>query len=204
MRVHRIPFSTNVERVAIAAAHKDIAIEWVDHEASDRSGIRAVSGQELVPVLEHDGRVVVDSMRILAHFEALRPDPALWPQDPARRAEADVFADWFNRVWKLAPNAIEAELGRPEPDRERIAAWEGEVRGSLERFEALLTGRDFLLGDALGVADVVAFPFLKYGVLYDPDDVEVFHRILIEQLALGDEYPRLAAWVARVDALPRA
>ena len=59
-------------------------------------------------------------------------------------------------------------------------------------------------GDAVGVADVAAFPFLKYGVLYDPDDDEVFHRILIEHLALGDEHPRVAAWIARMDALPRA
>ncbi len=204
LRVHRIPFSTNVERVALAAAHKDIAIEWVDHDPSDRSGIRAVSGQELVPVLEDDGLVVVDSMVILAHFESNRPAPALWPQDPARRAEVDVFADWFNRVWKVPPNAIEAELGKPEPDRARIAAWEAELRGSLERFEALLSGRDFLFGDAVGIADVVAFPFLKYGVLYDPDDEDAFHRILIEHLALGDDHPRLAAWTARMDALPRA
>ena len=38
MRVHRIPFSTNVERVALAAAHKGLAIEWVDHDPGDRHG----------------------------------------------------------------------------------------------------------------------------------------------------------------------
>ena len=30
VRVLRLPFSTNVERVALAAAHKGIAIAWVD------------------------------------------------------------------------------------------------------------------------------------------------------------------------------
>jgi maleylpyruvate isomerase len=204
LRVHRIPFSTNVERVALAAALKGLEVEWVDHDPADRSAVRALSGQELVPVLEDDGRVVADSMVILAQFESMRPDPALWPQDPAQRAACDVFCDWFNRVWKVAPNAIEAELGRPDPDRERIAAWEAETRGSLERFEALLTGRDHLLGDELTVADIVAFPFLKYGLLYDPADDDAFHRILIEQLALGDDHPRLEAWIRRMDALPRA
>ena len=204
LRVHRIPFSTNVERVALAAAHKHLAIEWVDHDPSDRSAIRALSGQELVPVLERDDDVLIDSMAIVAHFEANRPEPALYPHDPAQRAGVEVFVDWFDRVWKVAPNAIDAELDRPEPDRDRIAAWEAELRGSLERFEALLSGRDFLMGDTLTAADIAAFPFLKYGVLYDPADDERFHRILIEHLRPGDEHPNLVAWIARMDALPRA
>ena len=32
------------------------------------------------------------------------------PSDEARYAEMMVFIDWFNRVWKVAPNRIEAEL----------------------------------------------------------------------------------------------
>jgi len=30
LRVYRIPFSTNVERVALAAGHKGVELEWVD------------------------------------------------------------------------------------------------------------------------------------------------------------------------------
>ena len=60
LRVHRIPFSTNVERIALAAAHKGIAIEWVDHDDADRSAIEALSGQAFVPVAELDGRIITD------------------------------------------------------------------------------------------------------------------------------------------------
>jgi glutathione S-transferase len=205
MRVHRIPFSTNVERVALALAFKGLEAEWVDHRAEDRSAIRALSGQDLVPVLEtDDGAVIADSVAILAALEARVPSPALWPAAPAARAEADVFVDWFNRVWKVAPNAIDAELGAPQPDRARVDGWAAELRGSLERFEALLHGRDHLLGDAFGIADVVAFPFLKHATLHDPADDERFHAVLAEHLAPGDGFPRLRAWIERVDALPRA
>ncbi len=204
LRVHRIPFSTNVERVALAAAHKGLEIDWVDHDPGDRGALRSLSGQDLVPVLEHDGRVVVDSMVIVAHFEANWPKPALYPRAAAHRAEVEVFVDWFNRVWKVAPNAIDAELSRPEPDRDRIAALAVEMRGSLEIVEALLDGRACLMGDELTAADVAAFPFLKYALLSDPDDDERFHQILSEHLALGDDHPRIAAWIARCDALPRA
>lgn len=197
IRVHRIPFSTNVERVALAAAHKGIAVEWVDHDPADRSAIRAVSGQDLVPVAEMGGRVVVDSPVILRELEALAPDPPLWPADPARRAEADVFVDWFNRVWKVAPNAIADGIGDLE-------AHGAELARSLDRFEALLAGRDFLMGDELGIADITAFPFLKYALLWDPEDPDPLHAILREHLRLGDAHLRLAEWIARIDRLPRA
>jgi len=45
IQVYRIPFSTNVERVALAAGHKGVAIDWVDVDADDRSPVEAVSGQ---------------------------------------------------------------------------------------------------------------------------------------------------------------
>ena len=65
IRCYRIPFSTNVERVALAAGHKGVPIEWIDVDPADRSPVEAVSGQSLVPVLVADGEVVSDSPRIL-------------------------------------------------------------------------------------------------------------------------------------------
>ena len=58
LRLYRIPFSTNVERVALALAHKGIAVEYVDVDDADRSPVVAISGQELVPVLV-DGDLTV-------------------------------------------------------------------------------------------------------------------------------------------------
>jgi glutathione S-transferase len=205
MRVFRIPFSTNVERVALALGHKGVAVEWVDVDPADRSPVRDVSGQDLVPVLQTDeNEIVIDSMQIVAWLESRRPDPPLWPADPPRRAEVDVFVDWFNRVWKVPPNAIEAELRRPQADETKIEAWAEELRAWLHWFEALLDDRDHLMGDGFGAADVAAFPFLKYGVMHDPDDDELFHRILMERLPVEGVFPRVEAWIRRVDERPRA
>jgi maleylpyruvate isomerase len=204
LRVHRIPFSTNVERVALAAAHKNLEVVWVDHSPEDRSAIRALSGQDLVPVAELEGEVVVDSMEIVERLEVLAPDPPLYPADPAARAEMDVFVSWFNGVWKVPPNQLAEELDGPDPDSSRVVELGGVISARLQLFEDLLSGRDFLLGDRLSAADVCAFPFLKYALLHDPEDTETFHRVLMEHQPLGDSHPRLRAWIERVDAMPRA
>ena len=196
LAVYRIPFSTNVERVALAAGHKGLAIEWIDVDESDRSPVEAVSGQPLVPVLvAGDGEVVSDSPRILDWIEERFPEPPLLPSDRARRAEVRVFCDWFNSVWKRAPNAI-ADGGA----NEALAA---EMRAHVALFEGLLTGRDYLFGE-FGLADVVAFPFLKYAAFgTEPDDDDVFHRVLVDHQPLRDDSP-LRAWASRVDAHPRS
>ncbi len=116
MRLYRIPFSTNVERVALALAYKGLQAEPVEIDPNNRSPVVAASGQELVPVLDDDGRIVFDSTRILEYLEERYPDPPLYPREPARRAECVLLVDWFNRVWKSAPNAIEAELRQVNPD----------------------------------------------------------------------------------------
>jgi glutathione S-transferase len=195
IRCYRIPFSTNVERVALAAGHKGIEIEWIDVDPADRSPVEAVSGQPLVPVLVAGEEVVWDSPRILDWLEQHVPEPRLLPIDPARRAEVRVFADWFNRVWKTFPNGINDGIG----DAVEHAA---EMRRAVETFEELLAGRDFLFGD-FGLADVTAFPFLRYASLgLQPGDSDAFHAVLVDHMPLRSDSP-LHAWVARVDALPR-
>jgi glutathione S-transferase len=197
LRVYRIPFSTNVERVALAAAHKEIQVEWIDVDPANRSPVVAASGQELVPVLDHDGRIVVDSTAILHYLDELEPARELF-----RTPEIELFVDWFNRVWKVPPNAIDAERGVATPDDTRIAELGAEMTASLDLFERLLEGRDYLFG-GFSAADCAAFPFLKYALDRNETDDEAFHAILREHLIL-DGHPRVEGWILRVDALPRA
>jgi glutathione S-transferase len=203
VRIWRIPFSTNVERVALALGHKGLTADWVDVDPADRSEVERLSGQPLVPVLDLDGRVIADSTAIIEELERLQPDPPLYPREPARRAEVEIFVDWFNRVWKRPPNELEAQLTKGEPDPGTTERLGKEIAGALGRFESLLDGRDYLFGD-FGVADCIAFPFLKYAVLHDPNDEELFHRILVEHQRLDGRFPRFEAWIRRVDERPRA
>ena len=203
IKLYRARFSTNVERVALALAHKGLSAEPVWIEYSDRSPVEQVSGQGLVPVIDYDGQVVADSMEIVRYLEQRHPDPPLFPADPARRAEMLVFVDWFNRVWKRPPNDIEAELSKPDPDRARIGELAELMQAYLDLFEDMLAGREHLMGRDFSAADVCAFPFVKYAVLHDPEDDELFHLVL-RDYQRDRERPRLEAWVRRVDRRPRA
>ena len=203
LRLYRARFSTNVERVALALAHKGLEVESVEISYDDRSPVIEVSGQGLVPVLVDGDEVIADSVRILCYLEAKWRDPPLFPRDAARRAELDVFLDWFNEVWKVAPNAMEAEVERDDPDERLVEDLSRKMHASLEVFESLLDGRDHLFGDDFSAADCAAFPFLKYGKHRDPDDDELFHRILDEHLRLNGRFPRLSDWIERVNERPR-
>jgi glutathione S-transferase len=200
--LYRAPFSTNVERVAIALALKSLEVESVVISYANRSPVVEVSGQGLVPVIVDDAEVVADSTRILRYLDARYPDPPLFPSDPVRRAEVDIFLEWFNEVWKRAPNAMEDELGKAAPDSARVDELSDRMQATLPLFEGLLDGRDHLFGQ-LTAADLAAYPFLKYGASRDPADDEFFHRLLDEHLRLDGEYPRLRAWIDRIASLPQ-
>jgi glutathione S-transferase len=208
MILYRANFSTNVERVTLALAYKGLEVDsrWISYD--DRSEVVEVSGQPLVPVIvdtrERVTNVVVDSMQIIGYIEDHVPSPPLYPGDEARFAEMLVFIDWFNRVWKIPPNRIEAELATEEPDHMLITKPRRELAAYLDGFESLLTGRKFLFGDELSAADLCAFPFLKYALKREPADNEPFHLVLDEYLELTDEHFRLRSWIKRMDALPRA
>jgi glutathione S-transferase len=200
LRVHRVPFSTNVERIALACGVKGVEVEWVDHDPDDRSALVELSGQPLTPVAEFGDEVVVDSPVILTRLEAEHPELPLYPRDAGDRARVELFVEWFNAVWKVAPNALAEEPPTGEATTlvaarmDRHTAW----------FEGLLTTSRYLLGYELTVADVVAYPFLRYAIDEpDPADTDEFHAVLHERLSAG-EHPALDEWVRRIAALPQA
>jgi glutathione S-transferase len=206
MRVWRVPFSINVERVALALGAKDLTVEWIEVDRDDRSPVVAVSGQSRVPVIEDDnGFVVAGSTEILEHLETLYAEPRLYPDDPLG-AEVRLFVDWFERAWKPTAGGIEDELvdHAEAPSEERLAELKARLGRALDTFDGLLVGRDFLFGDRMSAADCVAFPFTKFAALgLPPGDEKLFHVIMVEYQPLSRRHSRLRDWIARVDALPR-
>ena len=191
MRAWGIPWSTNCERVSIAAALAGVEVTWTLVTFDDRTLIEELSGQKGVPIAELDGKIVVGSLRIVERIA-----PQLWPADPRTRALVETFLDWFDRIW-LHPLGVLWW----EQDEDRKARAAKRLDRSLDRFEALLEG-DYLFGE-LSVADVAAYPFIKYATDANPDDDYDIHEIMRRALSVA-ERPRVAAWLDRIAALPTA
>ena len=191
MRAWGIPWSTNCERVSIAAALAGVEITWTLVTFDDRALIEELSGQKGVPIAELDGSIVVGSLEIVGRIA-----PQLWPADPRTRALVEMFLEWFDRIW-LHPLGV---LWRDQ-DEDRKARAAKRLDRSLDRFEALLEG-EYLFGE-LSVADVAAYPFIKYATDTNPDDDYDIHEIMRRALSVEGR-PRVAAWLDRVAALPFA
>jgi glutathione S-transferase len=201
IRVYRAPWSTNCERIALALAHKGLEAGSVMIDYADRSEVLRVSGQPLVPVIEDDGEVIADSVAIMRHLDARYGEPLLFPAADPARARCDVFVEWFDEVYKAAPNAIEVEL-ESSPNLAVIDELERRIEAALDIVDRLLTGTEYLLGE-FSAADIVAYPHLKYAAGRPEGDDEPFHVILDERQSTEGR-PNLAAWIERIAARPMA
>ena len=133
---------------------------------------RAVNPQGLIPALEIDGRILVQSLAIVDYLEATRPDPALLPADPADAAHVralalvvacDVHPLNNLRVLKY----LSGPLGRPQEARDDwYRHWVSEGFAALEAMAAARAGR-FLFGDSPTLADICLVPQLLNARRFD-------------------------------------
>ena len=206
MRVFRIPFSTNVERVALAPAHKAIAIDWVDVDPDDRSRRRRALAARISCPCSRPTTARSWPTRCAIVRGSSSAGPSRRCGRPPRRAARRSTS---SSTGSTSSGRARPTAGRRPPDRSptsppaRPAARAARLAAPLRG--ACSTAATTSWATTLGAADVCAFPFLRYGVLSRaPDDTDPFHHVLAEHLPIAGALPRLEAWVHRVDALPRA
>ncbi|MCW2995064.1 MAG: glutathione S-transferase, partial [Conexibacter sp.] len=85
-------------------------------------GVRAFvltrGAQRRLPVMELEGRRIGDSTAIIAALEAYRPEPALYPADPAERRRALELEDFFDE--RLAPELRRLVWHHTLPDTDAV------------------------------------------------------------------------------------
>ena len=167
-------------RVRIALHLKGIEFDRapVDLLAGEQraEGYRARNPQGFVPLLEIDGRSLVQSLAIVDYLDSTRPEPPLVPQDPADRAHVLALAllvacdiHPLNNLRVL--RHVTGELGADEAAKNAwIERWISEGLAALEAVAAPRAGR-FLLGESPTLADVCLVPQLynarRFGVPVD-------------------------------------
>ena len=184
------PFSW---RVRYALAHKGIDPEVVLTRFADVGRIRALSGQDLTPIIQDDGHVVHDSWAIACHVEDRYPNAPSLFGGAAGRGTARLVNIWSDAtlmpplrrflsadfLWCLDPGdrayfrrsretQFGATLEATAADSKRWLAAFTEASAPLER---TLTEQPFLAGSAPAYVDYVVFSVFQHARIGSPNDV---------------------------------
>lgn len=157
-----------------------------------------------VPVLKDDDYVVFESLAVLFYLDRKYPDPPLFGRSPEEagvimRVICEYQAYTEEHVMKLVNAFFMRGPGK--------TAWPDELADSMHvvanearSIEARLSKSDWVVGESVSAADIVIFPSLQIllRALAKPAASDLSSRFL----PLDVNYPALARWVARVEALP--
>ena len=202
MKLYGTPFAPNPRRVLWTLAEKgieDVEIVPVDLNAGAhrQPEFLELAGVPQVPQLElDDGTVIGESIAICRYLEALHPEPNLFGRDPLETARIET---WTRRAEQMfaTPLMLAVRFGHPglaavEPNQspERAAAHRRNVEAALPLFERQLTGRTWLCGERLTIADIVAGCSVG------------FARLI--KFEFGEQFPELSRWSRSVMARPGA
>ena len=171
MRLYSNAFNSAGERVRIACALKRIDYEYVSIQDIGWDAYMQVNPQGLLPTLEVDNVLIVQSTAILEFIEERFPTPALLPQAPIARAQAravaQVVACEMHAVDVLRTRQYLAhDLNVSKPG---IELWTDHwFQKGVQTIERLLEQRtvhtDFAFGDQPGWAELYLAPQLRKSV----------------------------------------
>ena len=107
------PFAAKVRR---ALRYKGLAFNVRNYGVAQAGEIRrTVSPSGKTPVLEHAGKLIVDSSAILRYLDEHLPGAKLVPADPVLRAQAHIIEDWadeslffYDLAMRTWPNNIDS------------------------------------------------------------------------------------------------
>ena len=190
MKLYGRKSSINVMKAAWTLGELGIAAERIDEDGSvgsiDTPEYRAINPHAIVPTLDDDWVIVMQSNTIVRYLAAKYSDGDLWPADPAGRAEADRGMDWqATEVW-FAMTPVFWGLVRTPPEKRDMAKIQAGIEGLAGNFTILndhLAGRDYFAGDHFTMGDIpLGAACYRY------------YAMEIERPAL----PHVEAWYARL------
>lgn len=224
LTLYNWPTSTCSQKVRLVLAEK--ALPFHDHRLDSRRNENladwylALNENGVVPTLAHGERVIVDSSVINEYLDEAFPQVRLVPADIYQRARMRAWRQFidevptpairvpsYNRYIRHKYRDLSQDVFNAQVERRTVrkhfyrkmglagsdAADEQEaiekLRHTVERMEHALAHGPWLIGDALTLADIALVP-----TLVRMQDIGLAH--------LWAGMPRVAAWLARVEARP--
>lgn len=167
--------------------------------AAGNPKLKEVSPTGRVPLLEHGGFKVWESLAIIDYVAELYPDAGLWPQDRQERARARSYACEMLAGFRALRGACPMNIRR----KPEALAVSDEVRTDVARIETIWaealarSGGPFLFG-AFTAVDAMYAPVVNrfdvYNLVSDPTTLGYIERI--------KAHPAFAKWEAAARAEP--
>lgn len=200
MKLYDAPFAPSPRRVRMFLAEKGLTIPTIalDIAAGDTnaSEFLKINPQGAVPVLElDDGTHLTESLAICRYIEERYPQPPLLGRTMLERAQIDACAlqlmfDVYVPTTQAFRHGHKFWAGRVTQIPQYAELAREQVLTQWARIDTQLATREFLIGDAFSIADIVAFTTLEFG---KPSGI----RIQADQ-------PHLARWHAAIATRPSA
>lgn len=187
MKLYHFEACAYCEKVRSTLKRMDVRYESVEIDPSDRSAVKAISGQEKVPVLADGDAVVHDSTRILRYLVRTYGGGRFLPDDAHSRGLMWILEEYVDEV--LIP--LLDRSGRSVDDHGKAldeagkAALKAEAAHQYETLEQLLSSDEFALANRVTLADIALYACLSRLELYSPRGIP-------------NDYPRIRAWYTRM------
>jgi glutathione S-transferase len=199
MEFHRSP---NSVKARIGLAVKALDYEAEEMYAADRAPMIEAAGWPLVPILLDGDVAMRDSTAILHYLDAnYREGPSLVPESRAeilsgQAVVLNVQPEILRIQWSLRP---QIELPEEERDPERMKVGRRTLNDALLQLEGRLSHREWLVGDAMSIYDIV----LACDLLPSRPPVRFVEqsplwRFYAEHFSLEPDRESVAAWMDRV------
>lgn len=200
----------NPRKVCAVAKHLGLDVDYVRVDlfagAQREPAFLAVNPNGKVPVLV-DGHVTLwESGAIMAHL-ARRAESELWPSDPAAQVEVLRWLLWDTAHFSRHAGTLYFErhirptVGMGETDEAAVEEASGFFAHFAGVLDQHLRDRDYLLGDALSVADFAVAALLPNAAeaglpLAGRDAVHAWHERLLALPAWREPFPAPSAAAA--------
>jgi glutathione S-transferase len=201
LEFHRSP---NSVKVRIALEVKRLEYETEEMYSADRDPIVRAGGWPLVPVLVDGAVTMRDSMAILHYLETTYRDaPSLTPSSRDDNLSAQTLLANLTPEIRRAQWSVEREMRKPPAERDaaRMTAGRKALIDALERLEKRLASREWLVGEAMSLYDVILacdlIPARPPKAFIEQSPIWGFFE---EHFTIADERPRVDAWIGRVVA----
>ena len=163
----------------------------------------AMNPRHKVPVIKDGAFVLYESIAIMAYLDRKAPETPLFGRDAQETGLIWRAISEFQQY--LMPGLLE-HVVRPiyrnevEQNRQAIDAQMPAVHAELVLLEATLAKQSWLVGSQLSAADLLIFPYFMS--LMRAATRPAAAALTLGMLPLEQTYPALAAWVARIEAIP--